>query len=176
MWTEIDLSQKRSECDAQMWTETDLSQKRSECDVQMRTEIEKSKARERPTIMTLYSHKFQVFLRINTRLYPGGYRPSSYNPVRPGLTWNSVVRGNALTWRPSPVTRAPMFTLVQIDLKSRSALRTEVFTLVQIDRVRSAVKNWNACSPTRSDRYQTRFDRFQFAIFRTQFIFSLISL
>ena len=38
----------------------------------------------------------QVILRINTRLYPSGH-PSSYNPVRSGLTWNSVLKGNALT-------------------------------------------------------------------------------
>ena len=47
-------------------------------------------------LQQLYSHEFQVSLRINTRLYPGGH-PSSYNHVRPGLTWNSVVKGNALT-------------------------------------------------------------------------------
>ena len=28
-------------------------------------------------------------------LYPGG-RPSSYNPVRSGLTWSSVVKSNAI--------------------------------------------------------------------------------
>ena len=30
------------------------------------------------------------------KLYPGGH-PSSYNPVRPGLTWDSVMKGNTLT-------------------------------------------------------------------------------
>ena len=52
--------------------------------------------RETMQLQQLYSHEFQVFLRINTRLYPGGH-PSSYNPVRPGLTWNSVMKSNALT-------------------------------------------------------------------------------
>ena len=43
-----------------------------------------------------YYYEFQVFSRTNTRLYPGGH-PSSYNdPVRPGLTWNSVLKGNVL--------------------------------------------------------------------------------
>ena len=52
----------------------------------------------------LYSHVFRKrFLKINTRLYPGGH-PSSYNPVRSGLTWNSVVKGNALT---ASAVRAP---------------------------------------------------------------------
>ena len=52
-------------------------------------------ARDRPTTTTLLT-QVPSFLTINTRLYPGGH-PSSYNPVRPGLTWNSVVKDNALT-------------------------------------------------------------------------------
>ena len=50
-------------------------------------------ARERPTTLLTW---VPSFLRINTTLYPGGH-PSSYNRVRPGLTWNSVVKDNALT-------------------------------------------------------------------------------
>ena len=42
----------------------------------------------RDQLQQLYSHEFQFKLRINTGLYLGGH-PSSYNPVRPDLTWNS---------------------------------------------------------------------------------------
>ena len=59
------------------------------------------------------SHAFHVLLRINMRLYPSGH-PSSYNPVRPGLTWNSVVKGNALTASPNPChpTNSTFLTIV----------------------------------------------------------------
>ena len=61
-----------------------------------RKTAEKSSKHGRDQLQQLYSHEFQVFLRINTRLYPGGH-PTNYKPVRPGLTWNSVVKGNVLT-------------------------------------------------------------------------------
>ena len=68
-----------------------------------RTRRKPSKHR-RDQLQQLYSHEFQVFLTINTRLYPGGH-PSSYNPVRSGLTRNSVVKAsNALT---ASAIRAP---------------------------------------------------------------------
>ena len=50
----------------------------------------------RDQVQQLHSHEFHILLRISTRLCPGGH-PSSYNPIRPGSTWNSVVKGNALT-------------------------------------------------------------------------------
>ena len=61
-----------------------------------REHIEKPSKHGKDQLQQLYSREFQVILRINTRLYPSGH-PSSYNPVRLGLTWNSVVKRNALT-------------------------------------------------------------------------------
>ena len=57
-------------------------------------------ARGRDQLQQLYSHEFQVIMRINTRLYPivqlypivVTHRAASYNTIRSGLTWNSVVK------------------------------------------------------------------------------------
>ena len=65
----------------------------------------------RPTTTTLLTW---VPLRINTRLYPGGH-PSSYNPVRPGLTWNSVVKGNTLTASANRATRFYLKCLEKVE-------------------------------------------------------------
>ena len=70
-----------------------------------RTRRKTLEARKRPTTTTLFT-RVPSFLRINTRLYPGGH-PSSYNPVQPGLTWNSVVKGNVLTT--SAIRVPPLF-------------------------------------------------------------------
>ena len=55
----------------------------------------------RDQLQQLYSHEFQVFLRISTGLYSGGHL-SIYNHVRPGLSWNSVVKGNTITASTAP--------------------------------------------------------------------------
>lgn len=65
----------------------------------------KLKVRERP-IQPLSTRMSSKFLRINTVLYPGD-RPSSYNPVQPGLTLDfSIERQHALKPHPSS-SRAP---------------------------------------------------------------------
>lgn len=65
----------------------------------------RKKVREKP-IQPLSTRMSSKFLRINTVLYPGD-RPSSYNPVQPGLTLDfSIERQHALKPHPSS-SRAP---------------------------------------------------------------------
>ena len=62
-----------------------------------RTRRKTHEARERPTTTT----------------------PSSYNPVRPDLTWNSVVKGNALTASANRVqTQSPAYKCLQYTLEN----------------------------------------------------------
>ena len=68
-----------------------------------RTRQKTLESREKTTT-TLYSHKFQV-RELTLGYTHAGCHPSSYKPVRPGLTWRSEVKGNALT---ASATRAPL--------------------------------------------------------------------
>ena len=70
-----------------------------------RTRRKTHEARERPTT--------------TTPLTCSGGHPSSYNPVRPDLTWNSVVKGNALTASANRVqTQSPAYKCLQYTLEN----------------------------------------------------------
>ena len=98
-----------------------------------REHIEKPSKHGKDQLQQLYSHEFQVILRINTRLYPGGH-PSSYNPVRSGLTWNSVVKRNALTT--SATSKIQIYKMLTLEERnsftacSRSLMSNSSFVLL----------------------------------------------